>query len=75
MGTINLNRGRATKFPSNRIITPEEYNALMSELTPGTLPKYLPPISNFDEKMKKLDFNLVILVGLILVVITLCQHS
>ena len=71
----NLDRNRTIGLFSNRIISQEEYNALMSELAQAALPKALPPISKIDEKFRRLEFNLMVLVGLILVISTLCQHS
>ena len=75
MESKNLDRNTTTGLSSNRIISQEEYDALMSELAQDALPTALPPTSNIDEKFRRIEFNLMVLVGLILAMFTLCQHS
>ncbi len=75
METVNLERGRETMSSSRRIITREEYDALMSELAQQDEPELLVPISQVHERVRKLEFNMMILVGLILVVFILSQNT
>jgi hypothetical protein len=75
MEVISLGVSRKTMFPSGRIITQEEYDALMSELALKSEPGHVAPISEADEKVRKLEFNMMVLVGLILVVFILCRTS
>jgi len=75
METISLDIGRKTMSPSGQIITREEYDALMSELALKSEPEEVAPISEIDEKVRKLEFNMMVLVGLILVVFMLCRTS
>lgn len=73
METINLDIGRANMSSSGQIITPEEYDALMAELAQETEPTHAAPISETDAKVRKLEFNMMVLVGLILIVFMLCR--
>jgi hypothetical protein len=75
MGPINLEREKAPRPSSHGIITREEYEALMSELAQEPVSKSNTPISGLEEKVRKLEFNLMVLVGLVLVVLMLCQNS
>jgi hypothetical protein len=75
MEIISLYIGRETTSSSGRIITREEYDALMSELAMESEPEQVAPTSEIDEKIRKLEFNMMILVGLILVVFMLCRTS
>lgn len=75
MEIISLDIGRKTMSPSGQIITREEYDALMSELALEPEPEHVAPISEIDEKVRKLEFNMMVLVGLILVVLMLCRPS
>jgi hypothetical protein len=70
-----LDIGRKTMSPSGRIITREEYDALMSELALESEPEHVAPISETDDKVRKLEFNMMVLVGLILVVFILCRTN
>ena len=74
METVNLDIGRET-MSSGQIITREEYEALMSELALESEPEHVAPISETDEKVRKLEFNMMVLVGLILVVFILCMGT
>lgn len=73
MEIMSLEIGRKTMSPSSRIITREEYDALMSGLALESEPEQVAPISAIDEKVRKLEFNMMVLVGLILVVFILCR--
>jgi hypothetical protein len=75
MEIISLDIGRKTVSPSGRIITREEYDALMSELAMESESEQVAPISEIDERVRKLEFNMMILVGLILVVFMLCRTN
>jgi hypothetical protein len=73
--TINLRSGREDLSTSGPIITRDEYDALMSELDLESESKPSPPISEIDEKVRRLEFDMMILVGLILVIFFLCRNS
>lgn len=75
METLNLDVGRERMSSSGQIITREEYAALMSELALESEPDHIAPISETDKKVRKLEFNMMVLVGLILVVFILCRSS
>jgi hypothetical protein len=75
METISLDIIRETMSSSSRIITREEYDALMSELALESEPEHVAPSTEADEKIRKLEFNMMVLVGLILVVFILCRTS
>jgi hypothetical protein len=75
MEIISLDIGRKPMSPSGRIITREEYDALMSELALESKPKHVTPILEVNEKIRKLECNMMVLVGLILVVFMLCRTS
>ena len=53
---------------SDQIITREEYDALMSELAQEAMPKSLTSFPDTAEKLRKLEFDMMILVGLIVAV-------
>jgi len=54
----------------------EEYDALMAELPiPEAEPKPALTSSEIDEKFKKIEFYMMILVGLVLVVLILCTRN
>jgi hypothetical protein len=62
---------------SERLVTlePEEYDALMAELpTPEVDLKSAPESAQIDEKFRKIEFYMMIIVGLVLVVLILCKH-
>lgn len=72
MENIRLDKGTAPKISTSQIITRQEYEALMSEISQGALAESLPPIpdrSDVAETLNRLEFDLMILVGLILVVV------
>ena len=75
MEIIGLDIGRKTMSPSGQIITREEYDALMSELALEPEPEHVAPISEIDEKFRKLELNMMVLVVLILAVFIVCQTS
>jgi hypothetical protein len=75
METANLERRRASMPSCNRIVTREEYDALMFELAQKAIPELTASTSDIDMKLKKLEFNLMILVGLVLIVFMLCRPS
>jgi hypothetical protein len=65
------------KLSSERtvIIEPEEYDALMAELpTPEVEPKSPSESAQIDEKFRKIEFYMMIIVGLILLVLILCKQ-
>jgi hypothetical protein len=69
---IRLDRGTAPLISTSQIITRQEYDALMSEISQGALAESLSPIpevSDVAETVNRLEFDLMILVGLILVVV------
>jgi hypothetical protein len=71
MEPIKQVNGREPLSPTGRIITPEEYDALMSDLVKPDGPPCFPTIPQALDRVKKLEFNLMILVGLMLVVLYL----
>jgi hypothetical protein len=73
METISLDIGRENMSSSGQIITREEYVALMSELALESEPVPAAPISEIDTKVRKLEFNMMVLVGLVLIVLSLCR--
>ncbi len=73
METITPDISRENMSFSGQIITREEYMALMSELTLESDPAPAAPIPEIDAKVRKLEFNMMVLVGLILIVFTLCH--
>lgn len=65
------------KLSSERtvIIEPEEYDALMAELpTPEVETKSPSESAQIDEKFRKIEFYMMIIVGLILLVLILCKQ-
>lgn len=73
-----LDSGRENITPIGRIVTREEYDALLSELAQDFEPEHAGLISEASqpaERLRKLEFNLMILVGLILIVFILCRTS
>jgi hypothetical protein len=73
-----LDSGRENLTSIGRIVTREEYDALLSELAQDFEPEHAVLISDASqptERLRKLEFNLMILVGLILVVFILCRTS
>jgi hypothetical protein len=69
---INLDRGKTPIISTSQIITRQEYEALMSEISQGALAESLSPaqdVSDVAETVNRLEFDLMILVGLILVVV------
>ncbi|MEJ2671930.1 MAG: hypothetical protein P8168_06985 [Deltaproteobacteria bacterium] len=75
METIDLSSAKETTCPCGRIITQEEYDALISELAQEQEPELPNQLSEVLEKIRRLEFNMMILVGLIMVVFILCQSS
>lgn len=71
MENISFDRGRAAITSSDQIITREEYEALMSGLAHEAVPKSLTSIPDIAERLRRLEFDMMILVGLILVVFLL----
>jgi hypothetical protein len=65
---INIDRGKATITSPSQFITREEYEALMSELDQKIVFKSLTSIPDTAERLRRLEFDLMILVGLILAV-------
>jgi hypothetical protein len=62
------------RFDRKITIEPEEYDALMSGLpTPEVELKPTSNSSKIDEKFRKIEFCMMIIVGLILVVFILCR--
>jgi hypothetical protein len=65
---------RKARFDRKITIEPEEYDALMSGLpTPEVDLKPTSNSSKIDEKFRKIEFCMMIIVGLILVVFILCR--
>lgn len=55
-------------------IEPEEYDALMAELpTPEIEPQSVSNASEIDEKFRKIEFYMMIIVGLVLIVLILSK--
>ena len=54
------------------VIEREEYDALMSEMP---APEDTPSSPELNERVKKIEFFIMIIVGLILVVFLLCQRN
>ena len=77
METSNLDSGRETMSSSSHILTREEYDALMAELAQEARPEFTVPTPKVavKEKVRKLEFNMMVLVGLILVVFILCRTN
>ena len=73
METQHRTMRKNTVSPSGRIVTQEEYDALMSELAQQDEPERLVPISQVYERLRRLEFNMMIMVGFILVVCILSQ--
>jgi hypothetical protein len=73
METMNLGTGIEGLTSSGPIITRDEYDALMSELALKSESKTSSPISEIDEKIRRLEFDMLVLVGLVLVVFILCR--
>lgn len=55
-------------------IEPEELNALMAEL-PAPEPEPTPQASEVDEKIRKIEFYMMIVVGLVLLVLILSKSN
>jgi hypothetical protein len=68
MDAIESASAREKTSSCGRIVSQEEYDALMSELPLETTPDPPTP-SEIAEKLRKLEFHLLILVGLTLGVI------
>ena len=75
MENLNLDIGKKTMFSSGQIITREEYDALISGLALESESEHVAPISKIDEKFRKLEFNMMVLVVLILAVFIVCRTS
>jgi hypothetical protein len=75
---IRLDKRTAPIISTSQIITRQEYEALMSEISQGALAESLSPIpdvSDVAETVSRLEFDLMILVGLILVVVMLMLNT
>jgi hypothetical protein len=75
METVNLDRGRENISSSGKIVTQEEHDALIYELTREAKPEHVASITVVDEKLRKLEFDMMVLVGLILIVFLLCRGT
>jgi hypothetical protein len=75
METKNLESRRETLPSSGQVLSREEFDALMFELAQQDEPERLVPISQFYERVRRLEFNLIVLVGLILVVFILSKNA
>jgi hypothetical protein len=75
METKNLESRRETLASSGQVLSREEFDALMFELAQQDEPERLVPISQFYERVRRLEFNLIVLVGLILVVFILSKNA
>jgi hypothetical protein len=73
METRNLTGGGAPLSSSAWLITPEEYAALMSEQAQESIPDPVTTLSEVEARLKRLEFNLMILAGLILTVFLVCR--
>jgi len=65
------------KLSSERTVTiePEEYDALMAELpTPEVELKSPSESEQIDERFRKIEFYMMIIVGLVLLVLILCKQ-
>ena len=68
METIPLDSGREYKSSSGRIITREEYDAIMSEVANMEAGrKDAEKLMQVEERVRKLKFYMLILVGFVLV--------
>ena len=68
METIPLDRGRQYLSSSGRIITQEEYDAIMSEISNmGTGLEDAEQTRQIEERVRKLEFYLLMLVGFVLI--------
>jgi len=65
---INFDTGRAAITSFDQIITREEYEALMSELAQEAVSEYPTSFPDATEKLRRLEFDMMILVGLIVAV-------
>ncbi len=75
METNNLDCRMKNLSPSGRIITQEEFDALIYELAREAEPEHVASVPDADDKLRKLEFNMMVLVGLILLVFILCHNS
>ncbi len=76
MKASDLDRGgeRKSSFGLRAIITPEEYGALMSGLANlESELEYLPKILAAEAQVKRLEFMLIIQVGILMAVFLLCM--
>ena len=70
METIPLDSGRECKSASGQIITREEHAAIMSEVANANMEAGLKDAEKpmqVEERVRKLEFYMLILVGLVLV--------
>lgn len=70
----NLNSGRDSRS-CGQIVSREEYNALISQLAQEVDLEQVAPLPEADARVRRLEFNMMVLVGLILAVFILCQTS
>jgi hypothetical protein len=74
METISLDRGRECMSSSGRIITREEYNAIMSEVSNMEIGlEEAENLKQIEASIRKLEFCLLILVGFVLIFFTLSR--
>jgi hypothetical protein len=75
MSTEDRDRGRQeTPAPADPVISREEYNALMSSLEAMAAElEYLPSLLRLERRLRRLEFVMIILVGLILLIFMVCR--
>ena len=74
METIPLDRGRECLSSSTRIITREEYNAILSEVSNMEIGlEEAENLGQIEARIRKLEFCLLILVGFVLIFVTLSR--
>jgi hypothetical protein len=73
MENVNLHSGMGNLSSSGQIVTQEEFDALFSELTREVGLEHVASVPNAEDKLSKLEFNMMVLVGLILLVLILCR--
>jgi hypothetical protein len=75
MDNISLENGMKNLSSAGQIITQEEFDALIFELSREVKLDHVASVPNANDKLKKLEFNMIVLVGLILLVLILCHNS
>jgi hypothetical protein len=71
MDTADSATAREEMSSCGRIVTQEEFDALMSEMPIEPAPKPPAPSHEIEDKIKKLEFQMMILVCLTLIVMVL----